>query len=339
MKGFRRFCALLVGCVFLLAGMLKLMDPVGAGLVVEEYFKFLHLPFMIPAAKVVGVLMAMLESLIGAALIAGVWPVVTGIVCGVVLLGFTVLTLVLWIVNPAMDCGCFGEAMHLTHLQSFIKNVALLVLWSVAFLPAPRPKAPRKLKFVAFYIAALSVCAFAVWSWIRIPAIDFTQFKPGATLMQAQNSPSPDSPLLSICDESGSYCDELLAEGPVMVVSAYDYDELSEDGREALDCFARSLDSLGVKGVLAVSASELPSGAFSADRRTLMTLNRSNGGATLLVDGMIVAKWPARNLPSGESVAALVRESPTEAMMHENAPHRLRMQGVLLYVFAVLILL
>ena len=43
MKAVKRICAFLIGLVLFVAGLVKLMDPVGAGLVVEEYFKFLHL--------------------------------------------------------------------------------------------------------------------------------------------------------------------------------------------------------------------------------------------------------------------------------------------------------
>ena len=70
-----------------------------------------------------------------------------------------------------------------------------------------------------------------------------------------------------------------------------------------------------------------------------MTLNRSNGGATLISDGLIVAKWPARKLPDAHHAATLARESPTEAMMQENAPKRYKLQGMMLYIFAVLLLL
>ena len=69
----RRLLAIIIGIVFLLAGLFKLLDPVGAGLVVEEYFRFLHLGFLMPAAKVTGVTLALGESLIGAALISGIW--------------------------------------------------------------------------------------------------------------------------------------------------------------------------------------------------------------------------------------------------------------------------
>ena len=67
----RRVCAILVGVVFFVAGVLKLMDPVGTGLIVSEYFRFFHVTFLDFAAKPFGVAMALVESLLGAALITG----------------------------------------------------------------------------------------------------------------------------------------------------------------------------------------------------------------------------------------------------------------------------
>ena len=42
----KRFCGFATGFVFFISGLLKLMDPVGAGLVMKEYFKFLHIGFL-----------------------------------------------------------------------------------------------------------------------------------------------------------------------------------------------------------------------------------------------------------------------------------------------------
>lgn len=336
MKAVKRFCAVVVGIVLFVAGILKLMDPVGAGLVVNEYFSFLHLGFMAPLSKAAGVGMALLETLLGAALITGVVPRITGIVSAVVLGFFTLLTLVLWIANPAMDCGCFGEAVHLTHFQSFLKNVVLCALWAVAFLPPGSMPLPKKDKVVAFAIAALSVIAFTVYSLISIPPLDFTPFKPGKTLMQAQAYPDMDAPVLSICDAEGEYCDELLVSGPVLVLSVFD--KLPESA----SCKLRDAAEYAADGlrVMLVDASGMMEKAdFSSDRRTLMSLNRSNGGATLLRDGMVVAKWPHRSLPSQELLSELMAQEPAEAMVQQNTPKRLKLQGFLLYVTAVLLLL
>lgn len=339
MKIVRRICAVLVGIVFFVAGMLKLMDPVGADLVVQEYFKFLHLGFMIPASKVTGVAMALVETLLGAAMVAGVWPRLTGLVSGIVLGGFTLLTLALWIVNPAMDCGCFGEAVHLTHAQSFWKNVILLVLWGIAYIPLSKAPAPRRVKYVSFWITTISVILFLVMSLRGIPAMDFTSFKPGETLMQAQYGAAPDSPLLSICNSDGDYCDELLSEGTIMLFSKYDPEEVSVHAEDRIRSLRDGLDSLGVTSVVVVSGGDIAPGEYTSDRRVLMTVNRSNGGATLFSDGLIVAKWANTRLPDATYVASLASDDATEAMMKENSPRRMRLQGFLLYVFAVLLLL
>ena len=95
MRTIRRVSAIVIGFVFFLAGVLKLMDPVGSALVVEEYLKFLHIGFLSGLSGVIGVGMALLETLLGAALITGVWRKVTAIAVGIMLGAFTVLTLVL----------------------------------------------------------------------------------------------------------------------------------------------------------------------------------------------------------------------------------------------------
>ena len=41
---FRRFCAILIGLVFLASGLLKLLDPVGTGLIVSEGRVCVRLP-------------------------------------------------------------------------------------------------------------------------------------------------------------------------------------------------------------------------------------------------------------------------------------------------------
>ncbi|MBR5043195.1 MAG: hypothetical protein IKX67_08145 [Bacteroidales bacterium] len=341
MKSVRRICAVIAGFVFFFAGLLKLMDPLGASLVVGEYYNFLHLDLLAPTAKIAALTFAFIETIVGAALLTGVQPHLTAIVSGIMLISFTLLTLLLWIKNPAMDCGCFGEAVHLTHFQSFIKNVVLCLLWVVAFIPFKSVWQPRKVKTVSFLIAFLSVIAFGIYSLRGIPAIDFTPFKPGSILMQAQASPSPEDPLLSICDSEGEYCDHILADGDVVLLSAYDPQSLSESDVSALRAFGDSLAATGAAVPVFVGAGEFPGveKAYTADRRTLMTVNRSNGGATLISNGMVVAKWPLRSLPDASRVSSLASMDGPAAVSQENTPRRLKLQGFLLYLFAVVLLL
>ena len=182
---FRRFCAFVLGSVFLISGILKLMDPVGAGFVMKSYFSFLHVGFMDFAAKFLGVAFAFTEAVLGAALMSGVWRKAVGISVVTLTTFFTLLTLVLLIFNPTMDCGCFGEALHLTHLQTFVKNLILCALCCGAFIPMRELDRPVKVKYVSFALSALSLVALLVYSLIALPLKDYTAFRPGAMLQAA----------------------------------------------------------------------------------------------------------------------------------------------------------
>ena len=181
----RRLCAFIIGVVFLIAGIFKLLDPVGAGLVMEGYFRFFHVTFLLPAAKVTALIFALAEAILGAAMISGVWRKQIAIITSAMIVFFTVLTLFLAIFNPISltDCGCFGEVIHLTNFQTFLKNLVLLALAMVAFLPFKNFGKNRKRKYVSFGIAAVSIFLFAAYSWTTIPLVDFTEFTPGSELL------------------------------------------------------------------------------------------------------------------------------------------------------------
>ena len=178
----RRFCAILIGLVFLASGLLKLLDPVGTGLIVSEYFKFFHLGFLQGTAKALGMVLSLVEAITGAALISGVFRKTTAVITSILIVFFTAVTVILWLANPDMDCGCFGEAVHLTHGQTLLKNLVLLALALIAFIPFQNFGVPRKGKYVAFFLAVPSL-VFALWHNARhLPMIDFTEFAPGTEL-------------------------------------------------------------------------------------------------------------------------------------------------------------
>ena len=178
----KRFSGFIVGFVFFISGLLKLMDPVGAGLVMKEYYDFLHMGFMGFSSKFTGAAFALAETIVGAGLITGVWRKTIAL-AAVILQGFfTLLTLFLVIFNPEMDCGCFGEAIHLTHRQTFIKNIILLAMLLAYYLPKKHLGQTTRKKYVSFGLVTVSVVAFTVYSWIYIPLTDYTAYKPGRQL-------------------------------------------------------------------------------------------------------------------------------------------------------------
>lgn len=353
MRIIRRISAVIIGFTFFIAGLFKLMDPVGAGLVMDEYFKFLHLGFLRFASNFTGTAMAFAETIIGIALVTGVWRKVTAFVSLAVLSAFTLLTAVLAIFNPPMDCGCFGEAIHLTHFQSLVKNLVLLALWCLAYLPVGAIEPTRKIKYVSFTIASISACLFLLYSVFSIPLMDFTDYKPGTELSSLENADwtrADEIVLLSFSDVQGQYADSLALQGNVMTASVYSPEKMPRQRWQKLSAF---MDAAAEKGftplVLTASTPELITEEVSspellpyiyfADRKTLMTLNRSNGGVSFISDGQIVAKWSVNRLPDKDEIQELADSDPIESLAAASHASKLKFQAFLLYILAVMLLL
>lgn len=395
----KRFCAFVTGFVFFTSGILKLVDPVGAGLVMDEYFSFLHIGFLGFASKFIGTALAFTETVLGAAIITGIWRRSTALAAFIFQGFFTLLTLILVIFNPEMDCGCFGEAIHLTHLQTFLKNIVLCILLIVAYIPFKDPGEPKKIKYVSFSIIVLSISAFTIYSWMYIPMKDFTEYRAGAVLNAArayipeedlyeavfvyekdgkQESFSlehlPDSTWtfvktetilkdgaqenginLSIFDSENNYCDALAAEGKVMVISVYDrntdirkWKKIASDTEKAVEAgfdtiilsasAPEQIDSV-LDNIDPKDAETIKSHLYFSDYKTLITLNRSNGGCTYFYNGELICKWASRSFPDLDSLKRTSEDSATEAYLERSTHKGLAFQGFLLYVTAVMLLL
>ena len=386
----RRFAAILIGIVFLVSGLLKIADPVGTMLIVTEYFKFFHLGFLLPIAKGTGIVLALAETLTGIALITGVLRETAAVATWILLGFFTLVTLILWIFNPVMDCGCFGEAIHLSHAQSFWKNVILLVLACIAFLPMKDFGEPKPLKRVAAALSALSVLVAVIYSNTHLPLADFTAFDWGAELfasldddVEADNHykaafiyekdgrqgsfflenlpdsswtfvkvdtvfqegpvPGKEHPILGFRDAEGEYQDHLAAEGKVVVLSVYDpakapWERIGKHYRAAVEAGARPLllvassteevDSFGIPIDLTV---------YYADYKTLITLNRSNGGGSYFCEGELIDKWASRDFP--KDLAGELAADPVDLSTNRIIKRRIQAQGFGLYLAAILMLL
>lgn len=378
----KRFCGFATGFVFFISGLLKLLDPTGAGLVMKEYYDWMHLDFLAPTATAAGVFFALAEAVTGAGLITGVWRKVIAPIAVGLQGAFTLLTLFLVIFNPEMDCGCFGEAIHLTHGQTFIKNIILLCLLLIYYIPARYLGETKKKKYASFAVVCASVAAFTLYSLLFIPMADFTDLRPGTYINKTtevtgtayeavfvyekdgkeevfslENLPDTTwtfvrsettaleqndarSATISISDMNGEYADSLLSRGKVMAVSIYRDNLSDKDIRKIEKFMANASDSGFTPVILAATKTDFNSmHSYLCDYKTLITLNRSNGGATYINDGYIIRKWAKRALPDREELATLSDEDPTDTFIGRDTKTSLAFQGFLLYVFAVMLLL
>ena len=133
MKIIRAICRFAFGILFVFSGFLKAVDPVGTSLKIKEYFGAFHIDFLDFLATPSGILLTTAEFLVGVAILKGLRiQLFSKIALGFISF-FTLLTLWITIANPVSDCGCFGEAIHLSNKATFIKNLVLLAAALVIF--------------------------------------------------------------------------------------------------------------------------------------------------------------------------------------------------------------
>lgn len=385
----RGIAAFLLGVVFLVSGLLKLNDPVGTGLIVTEYFKLAHIGVSLGFAKALGVALSLTESCLGAALVCGVYKMIVAILTWILLGVFTVITFLLLLLNPEMDCGCFGEAIHLTHLQSFLKNIVLLVLAVLSFVPTRGFAEASKRKKIAFWCILASFLIAAYYNLTHNPTLDFTAFAPGNELYSSddeykvdesqiiapvykrgsqtavfRDGYTPDTswtyvgldtlkrnsmkleenaPVLSFRDSREEYQDRLATRGDVGIVSVYDSSKMSAEDWRNVSSAVENLFAAGATPIILSTDRNVPEylseHSYVSDYKSLITLNRSNGGLTLLDNGLIVKKYELSRYPSEEETERIVSSDGIEQAISTISSSRLKAHGFILYLIVAIIFL
>jgi uncharacterized membrane protein YphA (DoxX/SURF4 family) len=192
-----QFSRFFVGGLFIFSGLIKLNDPIGTQIKMEEYFEvfaqdfgsFFH--YFIPRSLEIGMIMIILELAIGVAILI-YWRMnlTTWVLLGLMLF-FTFLTFYSAYFNKVTDCGCFGDAIKLTPWESFTKDVVLMVFvlhlfwYRKKYVPVLRTREGNAI--VAF---TMVLCTFlGVYAIRHLPFIDFRAYRVGNIIPQQMIAP------------------------------------------------------------------------------------------------------------------------------------------------------
>jgi len=182
----------IVGALFIFSGLIKVNDPVGTSIKLEEYFDvfsydiapfFAYLKDMsLPLA----VFLVVLEVVLGVMLILGVKLRLTVALLALMIVFFTFLTFYSAYFNKVTDCGCFGDAIKLTPWESFYKDIFLLVLIAILFifwkdLKDTQSVALQGMVLVSFLLSLV----FSILAVRNLPFIDFRAYKEGVHIPSA----------------------------------------------------------------------------------------------------------------------------------------------------------
>jgi hypothetical protein len=191
MKIIRLISRIIAGFVFIFSGLVKAIDPLGSAYKFSDYFQAFHLDFLKFLSLPLAILLFTAEFITGISVMTGLRQK-TGIM-GIFLLivFFTPLTLILALTNPVSDCGCFGDAIHLTNWQTFGKNIILLIFILFLFTGRKTIKSIFKplTEWVMLLIITILFLAFSLFNLRYLPLIDFLPYKAGTNIPEKMKIP------------------------------------------------------------------------------------------------------------------------------------------------------
>ena len=181
MKIFRNVSRILVGLVFIFSGFVKGIDPLGFTYRLEDYFQVFGIPWAIPFALYLTIFLCTVEFLIGVSLLLNLWIKWSAWWLLGFMIFFTCLTFFDAVYNFVPDCGCFGDAIILTNLQTFLKNVILMIFVIPLFAGRNKFKnwAPDWAQKMFLLIFSLSFLCVSIYCYRHLPIIDFMEWKVG----------------------------------------------------------------------------------------------------------------------------------------------------------------
>lgn len=188
-----QFSRIFVGILFIISGLIKLNDPLGFSYKLAEYFSepVFNIPFFEPFSLSIALFLVILEVFLGVMLLIGykskltIWSLLLLIVM------FTFLTFYSAYYDVVKDCGCFGDALHLTPWQSFTKDIILLFFILILFFNKKliKPLFGNTIQN-SLSILTIVLCAFmGYWVLNHLPIKDFRPYKVGTNINEGMRIP------------------------------------------------------------------------------------------------------------------------------------------------------
>ena len=324
-------CRLLLCCTFVFSGFVKVADPMGMTHKLHAYTAAVGLQFSDNSLllEFVATALGSIEFVLGVYLFLGAHRRFTTRVITLLMTGFTLITIWIYVKDPVADCGCFGDAITLTNAQTLVKNVLLLAAALVVqFLRIPHQRlvTARNTWVISIY-AWIYAIGLALYSLHYLPILDFSAYTPGvnirAALMGEVDNPKSkklanfyladartgDDRTLDIVADTG-YTFLLTVPSTITaddgccdrINDLYDY---CHDHHYA---FYMATSSTGKDVANWIDRTGAAYPILMAEDTELSTMVRSTPGLMLLHNGFVVNKWSNNNLPEVDNVETDIKQ-------------------------------
>ena len=190
---------IIVGVLFIFSGLVKAIDPLGLTYKMQEFFEVWArdgyavtlMNWLYGQSFVFSIIIISIEVVLGVALLVGFKKKSVLAFLLLLMIFFTFLTSYVLFSGKIATCGCFGDCIPLTPIQTFTKDILLLLL--IVFLlfnqqyitPLSKNIIPSTL--VLFSIIAVMILQLHVIK--HLPLKDCLPFKVGNDLLKLRQMP------------------------------------------------------------------------------------------------------------------------------------------------------
>lgn len=187
---------ILLGLLFIFSGLSKAIDPMASAIQFDDYFISFRLPFLQFFSMFMAICMNILETTLGFMMLFRIKIKLTSILYLIFMSFFFLLTAWLALAEylevnhgydfgVVKDCGCFGKAIKLSNLETFLKNIAIIIPTFIVFMyrrfiPDIRLTELGKWCFVGIAVAAVGF--FQLYCYRHLPVIDLSDWKVGTNV-------------------------------------------------------------------------------------------------------------------------------------------------------------
>lgn len=228
MKFLVQFSRIFVGVLFIISGLIKANDTLGFSYKLVEYFEIFGTEFLNDYAVAMSMFICIFEIASGVALLLGNFVKLNSWLLLLLIIFFTLLTGYSAITGKVTDCGCFGDAIKLKPVESFLKDVVLLVFIGIIFMGQKhvKPLFNKVIVNIGLFTAVLVSTFFTFYTYMFLPVKDFLPYKIGndirALTLIPEGAPVAEVEMLFIYQKDGKQF-EFKAEELPEDIDAYEF--------------------------------------------------------------------------------------------------------------------
>lgn len=185
---------LVVGGLFVFSGFTKAVDPWGTCYKITDYLNAMGMEQWGNTALFLAVALAALEFMVGIAIVVGAYRRSSVVIALLMMAVMTPVTLWLAISDAVPDCGCFGDALHLSNWATFFKNVLLILglIYLLMFNKSLRGVYGPAVHWMVMAVSFAIVMAVAYYGYFVQPLIDYRPYPVGTRLASMDTAGSDD---------------------------------------------------------------------------------------------------------------------------------------------------